>query len=78
MSDRTGVVYDLGYQPYEGQRLGRGGAIKAMIKDGLRRTFGIRRKARKKVYPWGLVSLAFLPAAVFVGLSFAIISPAAT
>ncbi|MDJ0663528.1 MAG: hypothetical protein QNJ75_03135 [Acidimicrobiia bacterium] len=74
MSDRTGVVYDLGYQPYEGQRLGRAGAIRAMIKDGLRRTFGIRRKARKKVYPWGLVSLAFLPAAVFVGLSFAISS----
>ncbi len=74
MSDRTGVVYDLGYQPYEGQRLGRAGAIKAMIKDGLRRTFGIRRKARKKVYPWSLVALAFLPAAVFVGLSFAVSS----
>lgn len=74
MSDRTGVVYDLGYQPYDGQRLGRAGAIKAMVKDGLRRTFGIRRKARKKVYPWSLVALAFLPAAVFVGLSFAISS----
>ncbi len=74
MAERTGVVYDLGYKPYEGQRLGRSGAIRAMIKDGLRRTFGIRRKARKKIYPWGLVVLAFLPAIVFVGLAFALSS----
>ncbi len=72
MTDKTGVVYDLGYKPYEGQRLGRSGAIKAMLKDGLRRSFGIRRKARKKVYPWGLAVLAFLPAIVFVGLAFAL------
>ncbi len=71
MSDRTGVVYDLGYKPYEGPRLGRAGAIKAMLKDGLRRSFGIRRKARKKVYPWFLAVVAFLPAVVFVGLAFA-------
>ena len=72
MSDRSGQVYDLGYKPYEGERLGRAGAIKAMVKDGLRRSFGIRRKARKKVYPWLLAVLAFLPAIVFVGLAFAL------
>lgn len=72
MTDRTGVVYDLGYKPHEGQRLGRAGAIKAMVKDGLRRSFGIRRKARKKIYPWFLVVMAFLPAIVFVGLAFAL------
>lgn len=70
MTDRTGVVYDLGYKPHDGPRLGRSGAITAMLKDGLRRSFGIRRKARKKVYPWFLVILAFVPAAVFVGLAF--------
>jgi len=72
MSDRTGVVFDLGYKPYEGERLGRSGAIRAMVKDGLRRSFGIRRKARKKIYPWSMVGLALLPAIVFVGLAFAI------
>lgn len=72
MSDRTGQVYDLGYKPYDGQRLGRAGAIKAMLKDGLRSSFGIRRKARRKVYPWFLAVLAFLPAVVFVGLAFAL------
>jgi ABC-2 type transport system permease protein len=70
MTERTGAVFDLGYKPYEGQRLGRSGAIRTIIKDGFRRVLGLRRKARKKVYPWSLVAIAFLPAAVFVGLAF--------
>lgn len=74
MSDPTGVVFDLGYKPYEGNRLGRAGAIKAMVKDGLRRSFGIRRKARKKVYPFLLVAFALVPAIVFVGLAFLVSS----
>ena len=70
MAEPTGAVFDLGYKPYEGERLGRSGAIKAIVKDGVRRVMGLRRKARKKVYPWTLVVLAVVPAAVFVGLAF--------
>ncbi len=70
MSDRSGAVFDLGYKPYEGTRLGRSGAIRTILKDGVRRVLGIRRKARKKIYPWSMVALAILPAAVFVGLAF--------
>jgi ABC-2 type transport system permease protein len=70
MDERTGAVFDLGYKPYEGARLGRSGAIRAIVKDGMRRVLGIRRKARKKVYPWSLVVLAILPAIVFIGLAF--------
>ncbi len=66
----TGAVFDLGYQPYEGERLGRAGAVRAMIKDGLRRSFGIRRKARAKIYPFSLAGIALLPAIVFVGVAF--------
>ncbi len=69
MSDR-GVVFDLGYVPHEGPRLGRLGAVRAVIKDGVRRVLGLRRKARRKVMPWLLFTLALLPAAVFVGLAF--------
>jgi ABC-2 type transport system permease protein len=65
-----GVVYDLGYKPHEGPRLGRGAAIKATIRDGLRRVFGLRRRARKKILPWMLFIIALLPAIVFVGLVF--------
>jgi ABC-2 type transport system permease protein len=70
MTEQSGAVFDLGYKPYEGTRLGRSGAIRAMLKDGMRRVMGIRRKARRKVYPWILVSIAALPAVVFVGLAF--------
>jgi len=69
MSDR-GVVYDLGYVPYEGERRARRGAVATTYRDGLRRVFGIRRRARKKILPWSLVVLAILPAVVFVGFAF--------
>ncbi len=68
MSD--GVVYDLGYSPHEGPRLGRAAAVRATIGDGLRRVLGLRRKARKKVFPWTLLAIAAIPAIVFVGLAF--------
>lgn len=64
-----GVVYDLGYRPHEGERLGRGGAVRALYRDGLRRVLGLRRRARSKVLPWGLLGIAVLPAAAFIGLS---------
>jgi len=69
VSDR-GVVYDLGYTPYGGERHGRRGAIRTTFKDGVNRVFGIRRRARKKILPWILVVLAGLPAVVFVGFAF--------
>lgn len=69
MSD-TGAVYDLGYTPYDGVRLGRRGARWAVYTDGLRRVMGIRRKGRRKILPWLLVILATLPPIAFVGISF--------
>jgi ABC-2 type transport system permease protein len=65
-----GVVYDLGYVPYEGDRRQRRGAIATTYRDGVMRVFGIRRRARKKIMPWSLVVLAILPATVFVGFAF--------
>jgi ABC-2 type transport system permease protein len=65
-----GVVYDLGYKPHDGPRLGRRAAVSATVRDGLRRMFGIRRRARKKILPWLLFAIALLPAIVVVGLVF--------
>ncbi len=48
-----GVVYDLGYRPHEGERLGRAGAVRALYRDGLRRVLGLRRRARAKIWPVG-------------------------
>jgi ABC-2 type transport system permease protein len=65
-----GVVYDLRYTPHEGPRLGRAGAIRAMIADGTRRALGLRRKHLTKVLPWALIGAAIAPAAFFVALTF--------
>jgi ABC-2 type transport system permease protein len=64
-----GVVYDLGYRPHEGERLGRPGALRALYRDGLRRVLGLRRRARSKVLPWGLLGIAVLPATFFIGMA---------
>ena len=64
-----GVVFDLGYRPHEGPRLGRSGARRALYRDGLRRVLGLRRRARRKVFPFVLTAVAVLPALFFVALS---------
>lgn len=65
-----GTVYDLGYKPHHGERLGRAGAIRAVVIDGLRRALGLRRKARSKLLPWALIVIALLPVVVVVSLTF--------
>jgi hypothetical protein len=61
-SSAEGTVYDLGYAPHEGPRLGRPAGIRAMVVDGTRRALGLRRKAWPKVLPWGLIAAAIVPA----------------
>jgi hypothetical protein len=61
-----GVVFDLGYAKHEGERLGRAGAFRTLLRDGLRRVLGLRRRARRKALPIILLSIALLPAAFFV------------
>lgn len=71
MSNSTeGTIYDLGYTPYEGPRLGRAGAVRAIFVDGVRRSLGLRRKPWAKVLPWTLMGAAISPAAFFVASTF--------
>ncbi len=72
MTTDHGAVYDLGYEPYDGERHGRRGARITVWADGTRRVLGIRRKARRKILPWILVAMALIPAIVSVGLAFVI------
>lgn len=64
----AGTIYDIGYRHYAGPRLGRRGAITAVIGAGLRAVFGLGRSGRSKVIPWGAVILAALPAIVAVAI----------
>lgn len=63
-----GYLYDLGYKPYDGERFGRTGSRWAVVKAGMRKVLGLRRKARSKVLPFGLMAIALFPAIVFVGI----------
>ena len=64
-----GSIYDLGYQAYDGPRLGRRSAVRALFAQTIRACFGIGRGGRAKVAPFTLAALAILPAVLAVGFS---------
>lgn len=65
----AGSIYDLGYRPYEGQRAGRVYAIRSLYFYTLRGIFGLGRSTLAKVFPWLLVAVAALPAALQIGVA---------
>lgn len=60
----TGAIYDLGYQGYDGPRLGRRAAFSTLFWASLRAVFGLGRSGRAKIAPWGLTAIMVVPAAV--------------
>jgi ABC-2 type transport system permease protein len=61
------VIHDIGYQRYDGPRLGRGYAARSLFTHGLRVAFGLGRSAKAKIFPWiiiGMVSAIALIVAV--------------
>jgi ABC-2 type transport system permease protein len=60
----TGAIYDLGYQGYDGPRLGRRAAVATLFWASLRAAFGLGRSGRSKIVPWGLTAVIVVPAAV--------------
>lgn len=65
----TGAIYDLGYQAYDGPRLGRRAAVATLYWSSLRQAFGLGRSGRAKIIPWGLSAFAVIPAAVAAAVS---------
>ena len=68
-----GTIYDLGYQGYEGPRLGRVFALWSLYVLSVRNAFGFGRGLLPKALALGLVLLAFVPA--IVQLIFAAVVP---
>jgi ABC-2 type transport system permease protein len=64
----TGSIFDLGYQGYDGPRLGRRHAIATLFTQSLKWTFGIGRGGRAKIAPFALAALTLLPAVIGVGI----------
>jgi ABC-2 type transport system permease protein len=63
----AGTIYDLGYQPYEGARLGRMNAVRNLFAFSLRSAFGLGRGSRSKVIPIIVVSVVLM---VPIGMIF--------
>jgi ABC-2 type transport system permease protein len=62
----AGEIFDLGYQPYEGERTDRWARRRAIWRDGIRVSLGLGRGASAKIGPWLLIAFAFVPAAVLI------------
>lgn len=59
-------IYDIGYRHYDGPRLGRGYAVRALTMHSLRGVFGLGRPARSKIMPFALLTVMLLPAVVTI------------
>ena len=64
----TGVIHDIGYRPYSGDRLGEGAVAWSLFVTGLRNCFGLGRSARSKALPMILLGMMLLPALILVGV----------
>lgn len=67
MSDAR--ILDQGYRPYDGPRRGVAGAVRSLAWHSVLRALGLRRSAWAKLLPIASVAIAYLPAAVFVGVA---------
>jgi ABC-2 type transport system permease protein len=69
VSGPGGNIYDLGYQSYDGLRLGRRAALTALFAQALRACYGIGRGGKAKIVPIALGVLVLLPAILAIGIS---------
>jgi ABC-2 type transport system permease protein len=60
----TGVIHDLGYQRYRGDRYGRAAIVRALAGYSLRSAFGLGRGARAKIVPVAVFAIMCLPAII--------------
>lgn len=64
----AGVIHDIGYQRYDGPRLGRRHIVTALYGHGLRTAFGLGRSAKAKIFPWLIVGVVGVVAAVLTAV----------
>src|SRR5690606_40062005 len=64
----TSVIHDIGYQRYQGARLGRGFALRSLYLHSLRSAYGLGRSAKAKIFPWLVAGLVLTVAAVVAAI----------
>jgi len=67
----TSTIYDLGYQPYAGQRHGRAHAIGTLFAFSLRTAFAIGRGEQARRVPVLVAAMLFAPALIQIGVASA-------
>jgi len=67
MSDAQ--IFEQGYRRYEGERLGVSASVRSLAIHSALRALGLRRTFWAKLLPIATVLIAYLPAAVFVGIA---------
>lgn len=68
MTERTGVIHDIGYRTYDGPRAGSAAIARGLLWHGTLATFGFGRSGRAKILPFVLLGMTLVPAVVFVGI----------
>src|SRR5687768_9943428 len=64
-----GVIHDVGYRHYQGERRGRAYIRGSLFVDSLREAYGLGRSARSKIMPMLLLAVMCLPAGVIVAIT---------
>jgi ABC-2 type transport system permease protein len=64
----TSVIHDIGYQRYDGPRLGRRHVFGAIYIHGLRAAFGFGRSAKSKIFPWLVAGITLLVAVILAAV----------
>ncbi|MFE6102988.1 ABC transporter permease [Streptomyces laurentii] len=62
-------IHNIGYRGYDGPRLGRASARKALFSQSLRGAFGLGRSAKSKVLPMLLFAVMCVPALIIVAVA---------
>jgi ABC-2 type transport system permease protein len=65
----TGAIHDIGYQHYDGPRLGPAYIARSLFVHSLRGAFGLGRSARTKVMPMLLAAVMVLPAVIIAAVA---------
>jgi ABC-2 type transport system permease protein len=73
-----GVIHDIGYQRYGGERLGRAYVARSAYMHSLRTAYGLGRTARAKILPVGLFGLACIASLVIVVINTQLPTPLLT
>ena len=67
-ADDRARIFEPGYRPYRGVRLGLSHSVWALTRHTAERIMGLKRPARYKVLPFTAVAIAYLPAIAFIGI----------